>query len=245
MINGKKIVVIIPCRIYSTRLLVKPLQKVRNYKILELLVKQLKKSKKIDGIVLALAKTTGSELFVEFARKNKLNYVLGSECDVLGRFIKTAKRSKANVVVRITSENPFIFWEGIDDLIEKHVEGEYDLSCNYKLPVGSGLEIVNTESLQIAHKKGNKWHKEHCTPYIYENRKKFKILKLNPEKVLERPDIRLTVDTPQDLWVVRQIYSKLGRGNTPIKLEKIIRFLDKNPKIKMINSKIKHLRRYI
>lgn len=241
----KKIVAVIPCRIYSTRLLVKPLQNIGNHTILELLIKQLKTSRKINGIVLAIAKTTGSELFVKFAQENKLKYVLGSEKDVLGRFIKTAKISKADVVVRITSENPFIYWQGIDELITKHLEEKYDLSCHYKLPVGAGLEIINLKSLKIAHKFGNKLDKEHCTPYIYENAKKFKILKFKPIKKLERPDLRLTVDTPQDLWVARLIYNNFKSNGKPISLIKIIEFLDKNPKIKKINSNLKHKKRYI
>ena len=241
----KKIIAVIPCRIYSTRLFVKPLQNVGEYTILELLIKQLKKSKKIDEIVLAIAKTTGSELFTDFAKKNNLRYCLGSESDVLERFIKTAKMFKGNIIVRITSDNPFIFWEGIDELINKHLEYECDLSCNYRLPLGAGLEVINREALEIAHDNGNKWDKEHCSPFIYKNPKKFKILKLKPDPQLERPDIRITVDTPQDLWVAQKIYLKLGRKGKPIQLKKIIKFLDSNPEIKKINSNLKHTKRYI
>lgn len=245
MLNNKKIVTILPCRVFSTRLLVKPLQNIEKFTILELLINQLKKSKLIDENVLAIADTVGADLFVEFAKKHKIKYVLGSELDVLGRFIKTAKIRKADIIVRITSENPFIYWEGIDELISKHIKNNCDLSCNYKLPVGAGLEIINLESLTISHKKGNKWDKEHCTPYIYKNPKKFKIQKHKPEKILERPDIRLTVDTPQDLWVAQKIYHKLGRNGKPIQLKKIIKFLDSNPEIKKINSNLKHKKRYI
>jgi spore coat polysaccharide biosynthesis protein SpsF len=240
----EKIIAIIPCRICSTRLLIKPLQNVGERTILALLVEQLKKSKKIDEIVLAIAKTTGSELFTEFAKKNSLRYCLGSESDVLGRFIKTAKMFKGNIIVRITSDNPFIFWEGIDELIDKHLENNYDLSCNYRLPLGAGLEVINRKALEIAHNNGNKWDKEHCSPFIYKNPKKFKILKLKPNPQLERPDIRITVDTPQDLWVARQIYSKLNKNGKPIRLERIIKFLDNNSSIKNINSKLKHTKRF-
>lgn len=245
MKTSKKIIVILPCRVLSTRLLAKPLQRVGEFTILELMIKQLKKSKLINEIVLAVAESVGSDLFVKFAHKNKLKYVLGSEQDVLGRFLKVGKKFRADVIVRITSENPFIFWEGIDNLIKKHIEGEFDISCNYKLPVGAGFEVINLKSLKIAHKKGNKWHKEHCTPYLYENSKKFKILKLRPSKVLERPDIRLTVDTPQDLWVAQKIYGKLGKRGKAIPLKKIIKFLDQHPEIKKINSNLKHKIRYI
>lgn len=233
-----KIIAIIPCRVKSKRLFLKPLQNVGDFTILELQINQLKKSKKIGEIVLAIAKTTGNDLFIEFAQRHNLKYVLGDELDVLSRFIKAAKKVKADVIVRITSENPYIFWEGIDNLINKHLENEYDLSKDDKLPYGAGLEVINLKSLQIAHEYGSNLDKEHCTSYIFENPKKFKILKLKPSKSLQRPELRLTVDTPQDLWVARLIYSKLDGKGKPIKLEKIIRFLDKFPKIKKINSPV-------
>lgn len=233
----KKIITVIPCRVFSKRLFLKPLQNIGDFSILELQIKQFKKSKLISEVILAIAKTKGSELFIEFAHKNNLKYILGSEEDVLSRFIKAAKTFKSEIIVRITSENPFIFWEGIDDLIQKHVDKEYDLSSYANLPFGANFEIINLESLKVSHKNGNVSDKEHCTSYIYKNPKKFKILKLKPGKILERPELRLTVDTPQDLWLARLIYAKLGKNGKPIQLEKIIKFLDKNPKIKKINSK--------
>ena len=58
--KSKSIAAVLPCRAYSTRLFAKPLQLVGDYSILELLIKQLKKSKEINDIVLAIAKTPWS-----------------------------------------------------------------------------------------------------------------------------------------------------------------------------------------
>jgi len=84
--------------------------------------------------------------------------------------------------------------------------------------------------------------KEHrselCTLYINQNQKKFKILRYKPSKKIMRPDIRLTVDSPQDLILSRLIHKKLGKGEKPISLEKIIKFLDTNTEILEINSDV-------
>jgi len=50
-----KISAVLPCRINSTRLLAKPLQPIGEFSILELLIEQLKKSKMISDIVLAIS----------------------------------------------------------------------------------------------------------------------------------------------------------------------------------------------
>lgn len=233
------IAAVIPCRIYSTRLFAKPLQNLGDFTILELLIKQLQKSKKINEIVLAIAQSTGKELFVEFAKRFQIKYVLGDEIDVLNRLIKGAEKVSADILFRTTSENPFIYWEGIDKLIKNHIETDSDLSFYGDLPLGASYEIINLKSLKFAHAHGTKIHRsEYSSSYIYENPKKFKINRVVPEKSLQRPMFRLTVDTPQDLWVVRIIYDSLGQNGKPIKLKRIIHFLDLHKDVSKINSNI-------
>jgi spore coat polysaccharide biosynthesis protein SpsF len=234
-----KVVAVIPCRVYSTRLLAKPLQRVGEYAILELLIKQLQKSTLINDIVIAISESIGRDLFIEFVKKHKVKFVIGDEVDVLGRLIKGAKKVNADILFRTTSENPFIYWEGIDNLIKKHIEKNADLSFYGKLPLGASYEVINLRSLEFAHKHGTKKHRsEYSTLYIYENSKKFVLNRVLPKKTLQRPQIRLTVDTPQDLWVARIIHDALGNKNTPIPLQQIVKFLDSHKKVMKINSNI-------
>ena len=215
------------------------MQLVGKYPILHLIIKQLKKSKLIDDIVLAISENPGNEIYVDFVRKRKLKYIVGNEEDVLKRLIRGAKHVKADVVLRINSENPYLFWEGIDPLIKNHLKGNYDFSTIANVPYGSGLELINLKSLEVSHKLGKmKRHREHCTLYINEHGRKFKICKFQIDKKLTRPELRLTVDNPQDLIVARIINAEIGNGDNPIPLKKIIIFLDNHPKIKDINSGI-------
>ena len=237
--SEKKIVAVLACRVDSSRLFAKPLQLIGKFRILELLINQIRKSKSITEIILAISNKPGNEIFVDFAQKNKLKFILGNDVDVLKRLIDAAQYSKSDIIFRVTPENPFIYWKGIDDSIKKHVSGKYDLSIIEGLPLGSNYEIINKNALEISHKNGNSKHRsELCTLYINENQEKFKILKLKPPKNMIRPDIRLTVDTPEDLIISRLIYKKLGNTKKIVSLQKIIEFLDKNPEILKINSSI-------
>jgi len=233
---NEKITAVIACRVDSTRLFAKPLQLVGKFRILELHIEQIKKSKLIDDIILAISKESGNEIFIKFAQKNKLKFILGDDHDVLKRLIDAAQYTNSEIIFRATSENPFIYWEGIDELIKKHVSNKYDLSVIEGLPLGSNFEIINRKALEISHRNGKKEHKsELCSLYINQNQDRFKIFRSKPKKTILRPEIRLTVDTPEDLIVVRIIHEKLGNGKTPIPLEKIIKFLDRNPEISKIN----------
>ena len=234
-----RIAAVIACRVESGRLFGKPIQNLSNFTILDFLINQIKTSNKISEVVLAVSENQGNQIFIDYAKKNNLKFVIGDDRDVLQRLIKGAELVDANIVFRVTSENPFIYWEGIDTLIKKHIKENSEFSFIDNLPIGSGYEIINLESLKKSHKFGNKRHRsELCSLYIYEHQKDFKILRSQPSRELKKPHLRLTVDTPEDLLVARKIYENLGSDFKPIPLKKIINFLEKYPNITEINSNI-------
>lgn len=239
LLERPKIAAIIACRVESERLFAKPLQNISNIPIIKHLLKQVEKSKLIDDVVLAISENEGNEIFVNFARRERIKFVTGDDNDVLERLIIGAKFVKADIVFRVTSENPFIYWEGIDHAIQKHLDGNYDFTFMDKIPIGSGFEIINLETLEKSHDLGSLKHRsELCSLYIHEHQQDFKINRLLAPKNLQFPDLRLTVDTPEDLLVSRLIYASVGNYGKPIPLIKIINFLKKHPEIININSSI-------
>lgn len=243
--ESKKIAAVIACRVESSRLFAKPIQSIGDYTILEFLVKQIQKSSKINDIVLAISEKPGNEIFVKFAREKKLKYILGDDIDVLKRLIDGAKHVNADIVFRVTSENPYIYWEAIDSTITKHIQGNFDYSTVLPLPLGSSFEIINRKALEISYKFGKKRHRsEHADLYIFENKKRFKINVVKPEKDMQKPELRLTVDTPQDLILAQIIFQALGKKGTLIHLKKIIKFLEENQHLAEINTNIEMAKGY-
>jgi len=239
--NIKKVVAVIACRVESSRLFAKPFHLIDKHKfsILDLLIEQIRKSKIISDIVLAISENEGNEYFIKYAKEKNLKFILGNDKNVLYRLIEGAKYVNADIIFRITPENPYIYWEGIDKVLRKHIVKNYDFSVIEDIPLGSGYEVINLDALEKSHALGSDKHRsELCSLYIYENQKKFRINRFFPEKSLQRPEIRLTVDNPEDLIVVRKIYENLGKNKNPIPLKKIIEFLDHNNEITRINSHI-------
>ena len=235
----KKVAAVVACRVESDRLFGKPLQLIDNFPILHLLIKQLQTSKLIGDIVLAVSNKPGNEAFLEFARKNQIKAITGDDEDVLKRLIDGANYVNADIIFRVTSENPYLYWEGIDEVIQKHIDGNYDFTYVEEIPIGSGFEIINLDAFKKSHELGRKKHRsELCSLYIHENQKSFKIQSIKPPKELRKPKIRLTVDTPEDLMVACIIHNYLGKKDNPIRLSKILKLLDNNPEITKINSGI-------
>ena len=238
MDNSKnKIICAIACRLDSSRLFGKPLQLVGDKTILELQIDQLKNCKLIDDIVLAISKAKGNEIFIEFAKKNNLKFIQGDENNVSERLRKAAKFVNANIIFRTTSEDPFKFWEIFDSAIESHIQNNADITYPKNLPEGTGFEIINLKSLEEVMEKGSKKDLEHVTNYIYRNPKKFKINIIQVPKPLRRPEIRLTIDNPEDLILVREIMLELQKNKLLLSLENIIKVIDMNSELKKINKK--------
>jgi N,N'-diacetyllegionaminate synthase len=237
--KSRKVAAIIACRVHSSRLFAKQMQLLDNRPIIEHMLNQIRTSKLIEEIVLAISSKPGNEVFVEYAREHGIKFIIGDDTDVLKRLIDGAKYVNADIIFRITPENPYIYWEGIDEIIKKHIEGKYDFSDCYNVPLGSGYEVVNLDAFERSHREGTRRHRsELCSLYIKENQKKFRIFHMTPPKYLQRPELRITVDTPEDLFVARTIFEKLGRGKKPIPLGTIIKFLDNNPNIAAMNSNV-------
>jgi len=237
--GNKKVAAIVACRVDSERLFAKPIQNLKNFSILHHLITQIKTSKQIQEIVLAISENPGNEIFVNFAKEHNLKFVLGDDHDVLQRLIIGAKFVDADIVFRVTSENPYIYWQGIDKLITNHIKGKYDFSFYKDLPIGSSYEIINLQTLEKSHQAGKKKHRsELCSLYVFEHKKSFKIQTLLPPKNLQVPQLRLTVDTPEDLVLARLINKQLGNSLKPIPLLKIIKFLKNRDDLISINSDI-------
>lgn len=234
-----KVVAVLACRVQSERLYGKPLQLVGEKTILEHLIDQLKTVKRLDGIVLAISEGEENTPFIRIAEKLGLGYVVGDEIDVLGRLIKAGDKANADIILRATTECLYIYTKNIDEMINHHINTNADLTVCENLPEGAYVEIMSLNALEKSHDLGEERHKsELCTLYIFEHPEMFRIEKLIPPEKLRRPDIRITVDYPEDLIVVREIYGALSKPNKLIEVEEIIDFLDKHPEIKKINAHI-------
>ncbi len=235
---SKKLIVALAVRNKGSRLYGKPLQNIdieNAITILDFLIQGLNKIKLIDEVVLGISEGIENMTFVDYAEKNKINFIVGDQTDVLGRLIKCAQHSGANEILRVTSESPFPHYEKMQESIlyfrKKNLDGYfYDDIID-----GCGFEILKTAALEYAHKNGEEQHRsELCTLYIRENKDKFnlEIAKANPE--FFRKDLRLTVDYPEDLVVCRAVYSNLKKYQPNIPLKLIIEFLDLNPELKKL-----------
>lgn len=197
---------------------------------------RLNASKYIDKVVFAIPDTDTNDRLAEFLEQHQIEFVRGSEDNVLDRFYQCARIYQPEIVVRATCDNPCVDWIQIDGLIE-HLPGN-DYISSQGAPLGTSAEVFSAKALYEAHDKASAdVEKEHVTPYIYKHKDIFKVSKVPYHLNVNKEMFRLTVDAPQDLEVANIIYKTLYDGE-PIENESIYQYLLANADVRRINESV-------
>lgn len=185
----------------STRLPGKILEVIAGTPLLDHILGRLGALRHPARIVVATGDTPRDDVVAAFCAKRDVDCFRGSEQDVLARYYECARQRGFGQVLRLTGDNPFTDVGELDRLIEFHLAECYDFSSSFEeLPVGVGAEIFTFAALERSFQDGHApHHREHVDEYILENRDLFRTGRLCVPERKRRPEIRLTVDTPEDL----------------------------------------------
>lgn len=223
----KEVDVIIQARLDSERLPQKVIMPIRNKPLIAHIVERLNLSKYIRNIIVATTEDSVDAIRVALKDHEYVKYYVGSKKNVLERYFLAAKTYGSKIIVRATGDNPLVCPEFMDRALELHVEAEADLTHYLGIPLGTGVEIINRDALNLSYKNTkNPYDQEHVTPFIYKNRDSFKVLEPLSGGVYYAPEIRVTVDTPEDMNRVRQIFDHY-KHKEMVTMDDIVRFYRK------------------
>jgi len=237
-----KTVIISQARMTSTRLPGKVLKKVQGKSLLEYQIERLKRSRIADEIVIATTTNESDLLIVELCQQLQVKYFRGSEEDVLSRYYEAAKKFKADVVVRVTSDCPVIDPMVIDSVIsyflEKYPDFDYISNTQERsFPRGMDTEVFSIKALTEAFNETTaKPDREHVTTFIRHQGDRYKLggLTYHENQSLHR----WTVDTEEDLNLVSKIIDALYPEKVDFTLKDILNLLEKNPAWATINAHV-------
>jgi len=236
---------IIQARTSSTRLPRKVLNYLpfnSNITVLEHVVRRLKRSSKIDEIVIATTLDKPDDAIVEISKKEDVKHFRGSMNNVLERYYLAAKKHHFDLIVRVTSDCPCIDPDIVDLIIERHIDGSADYTSNAlkkTYPHGLDAEVFSFDILETAyHNAANDFEKEHVMPYIYKRPGTFRIAQVEAEEALSVPDIRITLDTEQDYALLCILFESLYKDIPAFSAQDIIKLFKEKPWLKFINKSI-------
>jgi len=235
--------IIIQARMESKRLPGKVYKKILGKRLLEWVILRSKKSKLIKKIIVAIPDTKESSILIPLIKKNKADFYLGSLENVLLRYIKAAEKFKLDPIVRITADCPLIDPVLIDQIVKKYLNSEKKLDFLFikDYPFGLGdIEVISLKTLKkIFRLTKNPFHLEHVVSFIAERPDLFKIKVEKAPSKLSRPNLRVCVDEPPDLVLVKKIFGHF-KPREDFTTEEILEYLDKNPGASAVNKNIRH-----
>lgn len=235
---SRRLVAALACRVQGSRLYGKPLQHLDvegRVTILDHLIHLIQTVPAIEGIVLGISEGVANQAVLEVAKRHGVGSIIGDERDVLSRLIACGRQAQATDVFRVTTESPFFYYDLVEEVWQRHLREGNDVTTTDGLPEGCHFEIYTMEALERSHRLGETRHRsEFCSLYVREHLEDFRVEVLPIPSHLERLDLRLTVDYPEDLVLCRRVYAHLKEKAPRIPLAEIIAFLDSHPELQAL-----------
>jgi len=235
-------VAIVQARTGSTRLPGKVLADVAGRPLLLRVVERARRSRTLDEVVVATTDAPADRAIVELCAGAGVPCFTGSEDDLLDRYRCTALAVAADPVVRITGDCPLLDAALVDRLLEVYTSGEFDYVAvaagasaarlvSGRFPTGFDAECIAFPALDRAWRESTgPTDREHVTPYLWRTGR-FRVERLRSDRDLA--GYRCSVDTPEDLALVRAVYAELGED---FALEDVIALLEARPELVSLNA---------
>jgi spore coat polysaccharide biosynthesis protein SpsF len=224
-------VAIIQARMGSSRLPGKVLREIEGQPMLYRVVVRARHAQTLGRVVVATTTAPGDDPVEAFCQSQGFPVFRGDPYDVLDRYYQAARTYGAETIVRLTADCPLLDPAEIDRTVRAFAEAGVDFAANRlpppmkrTTPIGMDTEVVTMAALTQAWQGATaKYAREHVMPYLYEEPGRFKTLLVDHE-----PDwgsLRLTVDTAEDLDLIRQITAHFGGGND-FGMAEVVAYLD-------------------
>lgn len=236
--------IFLQARMGSRRFPGKVLADIAGKSVLERTIKRLQQVTRASKIVLVTSERQDSDQVAKEAERLNIPVFRGAEENTLDRLYQAAGKFQPDVIVRVTADCPLIDPKLIDQGIrlfqEKNVEFVGD-ARPFTYPHGLQFEVIKREALERA------WNMERKR---FASELAFKQARLNTSsRIVQDPSfqkaymthkpnlahIRITLDYPEDLELIRKVYDLLAEEK--LDFPHIVELFEKRPELLRINEK--------
>lgn len=212
--NEMKTIAIVQARMGSERFPGKILQPILNRPMLEWVVRRTARAAGIDEVIVATTDQVRDDPVEFWCAQQGIRWFRGPELDVLERYVQAAAWVNADYIVRVTADCPLIDPELVARTVAHfRADPRCDWCSNFwpdrHFPRGLDVECISLAALRRLNDLATApEEREHVTLAIYRNPQLFRIGSINGCEDLS--GYRWTVDTPEDLELVRAIAGWFG-----------------------------------
>ncbi|MCF8526177.1 MAG: glycosyltransferase family protein [Candidatus Nanopelagicales bacterium] len=208
----------------SSRLPGKVLAPILGRPMINLQLERISRARSLDAIVVATSVDESDDPLADAVADLGYPVVRGSLDDVLSRFLSVLDEMTPNRVVRLTADCPLTSPHVIERVVDFARAGDFDYASNTlerTYPDGLDVEVLTPAALQWlgAHALEAE-EREHVTIWAFRRPDRFTLGNYAAERDLSH--LRWTVDEPEDLDVVREVYQHLYPSNPTFDVAEII-----------------------
>jgi spore coat polysaccharide biosynthesis protein SpsF len=236
-----RLVGVIQARMGSTRLPAKVLEPLTGDdaagSVLGWTVRAARASGALDDVVIATTTGPEDDALVAAADELGVAVVRGPVEDVLTRFLMAVEGRAADAVMRLTADCPLLDPAVLSIVGAAVRSGSVDYvstSTPRTLPRGLDCEALPISTLHRLDAVARDYHRTHVTSYAYSHPEEFRCAGITFAP--DAADLRVTVDTPEDLALVRAVVAGLGDGPHP--WQSVVAFLRSRPDVVALNASI-------
>lgn len=233
-----KTAIFIPVRIKSARLPGKPLLKIEGKTVIEHLIGRVKTAKLPELIVLCTTTNSDDEKLVEIAERNNIECFRGNEKDILKRYLDAAMKYKIDFIVNVDGDDILCDPIYIDKIIESYTKTQADFIRCEGLPFGVASCGINVKALKKVCEIKDENNTETGWSAYFTDTKMFNIEVIQAENELKHPEIRGSLDYPEDYEFFKEIFDRLYKPGKLFTLKEVLELLKNNPQIVNINKNL-------
>jgi spore coat polysaccharide biosynthesis protein SpsF len=241
-----KVVAVVQARTGSTRLPKKIFLPLVDKPLIWHIFDRITHSKTVNECLLATSTNPLDDALTNWARSEGIQIFRGSEEDVLSRIYYAAVFSNADIIVRVTADDPFKDPVLIDEVVARLQQDKLAFASNNNppsYPEGLDVEVFTFESLKKAYcESRDPFEREHVTQYFYRNPELFKQVNLPYFDNLSH--LRWTLDTTADYQMAQKVYYHLYKPGEIFLFKEILQLIHQHPDIALLNKDIKRSAMY-
>lgn len=205
----RSVPVLVQARMASERLPGKVLADLGGQPVLALLLERLRASRTTSEVVVLTTTDPADDDVAALVEELGNPVVRGHPTDVLARYASAVSARGDRALVRVSGDSPLLDGATVDAVVEDFSRGGAEIVANHRRgdwPFGTAVEALSADVLARLNRVARApEHREHVTLYAYDNRGEFSIRHVPAPPSSAAPELRLCVDTAEDLERVRAI----------------------------------------
>lgn len=232
--------IVVQARMGSSRLPGKVMQDLAGAPALDRLFERLRRVKGSPPIILATSTLPGDDVLGDYVSATAdIELWRGPEQDVLKRYADAARQFDLDPIIRITSDCPLMQADAIEQVMDAFAAKQ---GCAYAdniykrtFPHGFDVQMASRAAMEAADTEAlDPTEREHVMPFLIGRPERFPATHV--EAAGNHADLRLTLDYPEDLALIRAIYERLYPANPHFDLNDILALRQREPKLFELNS---------